>query len=123
MAEDLPLDLKPNGTISLSVGQKPYRLRRPKFGELRDLWEAFEDAAEQHDALTASLGAEPSREQEKEARAERFAIWAGWQRKVFDKLADTPLPSDDDELEGWLMTAGVAGQFLTHWQGRPLASG
>lgn len=123
MGDDLPLDLNPNGTISLSIGGVKYRLRRALFGELRELWEAWDEAAAAHDALAPRLTEDAELAVRREVREERFGIWAGWQRKVFATLADRQLPESDDELEAWLLTPALAADFLAHWQKRPKPSG
>ena len=141
---DEPLTLKPDGTIACSVGQTSYKLRRPNVGELRRLWEAWEEASDDTiahrqthaDALEAveeTLAGDDT-EAKKDARkdhrrikadirASDHAIWAAWIRDVFDTLGKQKLPESDDDLEPWLLTLNTGVRFLQHWQATPLASG
>jgi hypothetical protein len=112
------LVLNPNGTIEVSM-DKTYKLRRPKFGELRTLWEAWDQAIEVHNGLidTAEGGKETAA-----TRAERAQAWLDFQRLTFATIGDAELPADD-EVDGWLLTATVGSQMLVHWQTVPKASG
>lgn len=141
MADDpLPLSFNDNGTIGCQIGDTRHHLRRPKFGQLRDFWEAWTDlAADQDDLVARYINLEAEAEQavkdnadgarrrlsqvRKDLRRERFALWAPWVRDVFTQLSDARLPDDDDDLEAWLLTAGTTGQFVGHWQSAPKASG
>jgi hypothetical protein len=147
MADDLPLTFHDNGHITGSVGGQKFRLRRPMVGELRDLWEAWENAADEVDAAidphrerldelaARAADGDLSPEVRREARTQRRqlntelrtakqGVWAGWARRVFDTLADdAKLPDSDDDLEGWMLDIGLGAEFLRHWQNRPLASG
>jgi hypothetical protein len=115
---DEGLTLNPNGTIDVTLGEKSYRLRRPNFGELRRLWEAWDEAAEKHDSLIADA----DKRDDRTLRVGRAEAWLAFQRVVFDTISE-PLPEDGDEVAGWLLTASVGSQFLAHWQAVPKASG
>lgn len=143
MADDL-LKYEDNGTITCSVGGTRYRLRRPKVGELRRLWEGWEEgnddtiahieerAAEvaaldkilDGDDTIAKLDARKERRGiQTEIRFANQAVWAGWARDAFATLGDGKLPDDDEQLEPWLLTATTGLDFIRHWQKVPKASG
>lgn len=147
MPEDLPTRFEPNGSITLTLGQTRYRLRRPKVGELRDIWEGWEQAAIEVDRadedvadrradLNEAAGdpdrtagerlaaREERKELDNQTRRAKHVIWADWMRSVFDILcADGKLPEDDDDLDGWMVSVSAGAEFLRHWQTVPKASG
>lgn len=117
---DEGLTLNPNGTIDVTL-DKPYKLRRPNFGEVRRLWEAWDTAAAIHDRL-AQEAKEQNRNDDVTVRTERARAWLDFQRVAFGTLSEA-LPDDDDLIPPWLLTASVGGEFLAHWQSRPFPSG
>ncbi len=140
------LTLEPNGTITCWVGETRHKLRRPTVGDLRRLWEGWEDTAvavdrvdETDSARIDTLakksddpGSTPAKRAEARAqrhelvrgnRAEKQTLWAKWIRDVFATLSGETLPDDDDDLEPWMLTVSVGADFLRHWQTVPKASG
>lgn len=146
---DEAVDFRPDGTITCTVGEKRYRLRRPLLGELRTLLESLaqsdEDALDVIDTyrdeleeLAGRVDAE-DRTERRAARRERRgvlgkqtreveAIRAVWIREAFALLAKPALPdpaTDDptDGLEPWMVGVEIAVSLAAHWRAVPAGPG
>lgn len=142
------LELHKDGTVTVVVGKRRYRLRRPKVGELQDLREqiaAIDDASilalgkagvdkkaldEQYppadrekDPMMAAEYQVAIRGVDREMNASIEAGREAWVRDAVGLLGDKKLPADVREWEQWLLSPVTISQLLAHWQTVPLARG
>lgn len=135
------LELHKDGTITAVLAGERYRLRRPKFGELRDLRERYNGIENEHLLLQADYAEQaperPGEDASKRALAE-YAIGVReaqvalgekieakngeWIRHAF-ALLGAKLPDDVDEWESWLLVGETRGLLINHWRTVPLARG
>lgn len=138
------LELRKDGTILVVMGEDRYTLKRPKYGELRELRElianmddealdavavAQEKAAELGTLAEDVFGSERAKHEiavGKVARARRDALEAirvAGMRRVFELLSNHKLPSEEAEWETWIIDPSTFSRMLLHWQSVPLARG
>lgn len=138
------LELRKDGTILVVMGEDRYTLKRPKYGELRELRElianmddealsAVAEAQEQVAQLgalaTESVGRERADHEIAVGRVTRArrdtleAIRVAGMRRVFELLSNHKLPSEEAEWETWVIDPSTFSRMLMHWQSVPLARG
>lgn len=145
---DEGFELRIDGTVDFWTddGQR-WKLRRPKFGELRKLREqkqsiddasyrlttqiqhsvaaikAFGEKAAETDPDEVATQVVAERDQIRAKTAEVEGLNLAWMRHAFELLGDHPLPPED-ELPGWMVESSlIIGEFMAHWRNRPLALG
>jgi hypothetical protein len=108
------VELLPSGEVRMVVDGAALTLRRPKIGEMRDLWEAL-------DAITAMERA--AAESGETGPLVGAVETAGWWREVVATLSDGSIPDDDDDLPVWLLSGKLIGKVLAHWREVPYLPG
>lgn len=135
------------GLVRVWVQGKRYRLRRPFFGELRDLRTALEgmmDEVSQASIEATTKGDDLKRQsseitdddpdrnrkivelrqadrkvaREFDAKIEDMRV--DWWRQVFDRVSVDGAP---DEWPAWVSDANLPAQVITHWRSVPLGRG
>lgn len=137
------------GGIRLDLEGRQLRLRRPSFGQLRELRLALEDLEWELEDLTednrvasakwkadaeaiaadapdrrarlAAIRAE-SREAARAYDAATDAAYLGWWRQAIEALSDDGTPADDD-MPSWVVNHRLVTQVLNHWRAVPLGRG
>lgn len=121
------------GTITLTIDNQPYGLRRPKLGQFRYFRDqirelsvaAVAELQELKDRMDQAEGAEADQlEIEfRSASANTFTMTSvPWLTKVFEQLGD-PLPDDYEEWPSWLADPTIPSKIIDHWRTVPLAPG
>jgi hypothetical protein len=122
------VSLEPNGTVRLSLTGRPYRWRRPTFGEFRKLKELWASALEEDRGLVEAMNKETP-------EGERTAAWRiGYELKQRPLFADWVLeawrllgpPEKDvpavDDLPPWMTNVQFPISLFDHWTTVPLAA-
>lgn len=130
------IEFDPIGTVTVTIDNKPYKLRRPKLREYRyhrDEIRALSIKAVEHlDGLRTRLDSLDETSEEYAAlEAEITHISRNsfeltsvpWLTAVFDDLG-SPLPDDFEDWPAWLAAdQSIPTKIITHWRTVPLAPG
>jgi hypothetical protein len=120
------VSFEPNGTVRISLAGRPFRWRRPTFGEYRKFKEAWASVAEEETAITTKMNAETP-------EGERSAPWrirhelalrelfGGWFIDVWRVLCEKDAPATDD-IPPWATSVAFANGLFDHWTKVPLAA-
>lgn len=136
MAKTEGIELRPDGTVELTISGTVRHLRRPVVRELRGWTEqirelavkANEEVAHLNEMIEAALAEETPddelgqmRQDLTEAQHRRSEYLGPWIASVVSTLSDKPLPDDVDEWPAWLvMDLLVPTQLIQHWRTAPL---
>ena len=108
------------GRCRVVLEGRPYTLRAPAVGELRDFRRRLSDMNSEALADNARRSAD-GLGVDLEADYDRVLALMVW---VFETLSDKPLPADRlDELPAWVAGATITTTLLRHWQATPFLSG
>lgn len=143
IAQSDSVTLNSDGTISVVIGGKKATLRRPTFGEFREIREELHKINDHMLSTTRSLADDPERadgvsdiewarqrgdvmldrqrllrETTREFEDQTIALM----RQCVEKLGNLTLPPDD-ELPVWLADAGLLPKFIEQWRTVPLSPG
>ena len=119
------VDLKPNGTVTITLAGKGYRWRRPLFGELRKFEELWAEIAEKERAIVERANEIPEKNRTASWRINfemeiREAV-IGWALDVWRVLCDKEPPAVD-ELPAWVANTTFHQSLKEHWTTVPLAA-
>ena len=138
-----PVTFHPSGAVTVK-GAKAWTIRRPTFGEMVELTEAWEDLAfdtlpllgeqaqEKLDALAEEHGVDLStakrselpkeiRDMRREANAETRKVFTDYGRQVWDVLGGrVALPDDDRDLDPAFASHTFYSRLVAHWVASPL---
>lgn len=121
------------GTITVTIGDVQYRLRRPTLGQLQhftDRIREISDGVQQRLLdLTSEIkeGETPPESLADEIIAMRTSPWEyltiPWLREAFHSLGDKPLPDDLTDAPAEFASLELAREIITWWRSVPLARG
>ena len=135
------LDLKPNGSIRISLGSTSYSWRRPTFGEYRKFREALigigdEEARARDEIHAAAVTAHEEKTGKKVPEGEMppysdmdrlrlqlvgASLVGEWVLDIW-RVLSTKEPPAVDELPQWMTTSEFSTQLFQHWRSLPLRS-
>lgn len=133
VALDEKVEFLKDGTVRFHMNEKRYRLRRPKFGEFRDLRALLHRLRGEHADRVEDLAEEIAAAEEAEDRRrvrtlgrqlqemDQVDVTTVWIVEAFETLSNRPLPDPETEpdefaaLPAWLIQGGVIPELLTHW--------
>lgn len=118
-APDDAIEMLNSGKVVATIDGTTHTLRRPKFGELRDLREQL-----------AEMGRTQSQRNDDAAANDQLRelhddadLFFGWFRHAFELLSDNTLPDDDDDMPAWFVRADLPGHLIQHWRSVPTVPG
>lgn len=138
------IELMSTGALRVWIDGTPYRMRRPRVREFRQLREAIHDIS---DEITALADAAQRRQVEiataiserdtpqtdderlevrklgRELAARREELYLGWWALVGEKLCETSGWPDLDDMPAWAGEAESATELVSHWRSTPSLSG
>lgn len=117
------LRLESDGTITLRFDSRSYVLRRPVFGEYRDLKARYQELARATTTLAQANLAAIKDGKELPDEDDVYDLTEKFLRHVFDTLGDHALPDDMGRWPTWLVAGTNYGQWVNHWRSVPLARG
>lgn len=122
------VSFEPNGTVRLSLAGRPFRWRRPTFGEFRKFKEMWASVAEEETRITNQMNADvPEGERTAAFRIKHELalreLFGGWMLEVWRMLGppekETPAV---DEIPPWMTSVAFANGLFDHWTKVPLAA-
>jgi hypothetical protein len=133
------IDLRPNGTVRLTLAGKSVTWRRPTFGEYRKFRESLVVAGDEEAALAKEIEATareaagtpeipwPADRNPPYTPAQRLRLemagaeaLGGWAIDVWRILCQREAPGLDD-LPVWMVDASFSRSLFEHWRSVPLA--
>lgn len=119
------VSLEPNGTVRITLTGRPYRWRRPTFGEFRKFEELWAEAAVQEKGILDRANEIPEKERTQAWRvgweAELRDLVLPWVLDVWRVLCDKEPPATDD-CPPWMSNGTFHQTLKEHWTTVPLAA-
>jgi hypothetical protein len=114
-----PLQLNPDGTVTLSLDDGTWLIRRPKLRQFRELVESL---ARLRKTLNDEIAeAEETKVDVPVTRPDELML--GWLNEVLATLGPVDAQLTDDNADAWMTTSGVSTDLITHWRTRPPVRG